>query len=105
LPNNQRQHRTSHAPKDVLPLRIVLIIVPQFLKRRCVSCRKGCEASPPNHHDDKVDSDPQVVNTELFLSVLQKGVPRSGCILELDLEKMHVLLSNLELSDTKVYEP
>ena len=22
LPNNQRQHRTSHAPKDVLPLRI-----------------------------------------------------------------------------------
>jgi len=21
LPNNQRQHRTSHAPKDVLPLR------------------------------------------------------------------------------------
>ena len=22
MPNNQRQHRTSHAPKDVLPLRI-----------------------------------------------------------------------------------
>ena len=22
LPNNQRQHRTSHAPKDVLPLRM-----------------------------------------------------------------------------------
>jgi hypothetical protein len=22
LPNNQRQHRTSHAPKDLLPLRI-----------------------------------------------------------------------------------
>ena len=22
LPNNQRQHRTSHAPKDVLPFRI-----------------------------------------------------------------------------------
>ena len=25
LPNNQRQHRTSHAPKDVLPLRICAI--------------------------------------------------------------------------------
>jgi len=25
LPNNQRQHRTSHAPKDVLPLRVVLL--------------------------------------------------------------------------------
>jgi len=25
------------------------------------------EAGPPNHHDDKVDSDQQVVNKELYL--------------------------------------
>ena len=33
LPNNQRQHRTSHAPKDVLPVRI---------------CAKYC--APCQHH-------------------------------------------------------
>ena len=27
------------------------------------------EAGPPNHHDDKVDSDQEVVNKELSLSV------------------------------------
>ena len=25
LPNNQRQHRTSHSPEDVLPLRICVL--------------------------------------------------------------------------------
>ena len=30
LPNNQRQHRTLHVQKDVLPLRIVLLTVPRF---------------------------------------------------------------------------
>jgi hypothetical protein len=29
-PNNQRQHRTSYSPKDVLPLRIVPITVPRM---------------------------------------------------------------------------
>jgi len=28
FPNNQRQHRTSHAPKDVLPLRICAAATP-----------------------------------------------------------------------------
>ena len=32
----------------------------------CVPWR---EAGPPNHHDDKVDSDQQVVNKELSLQI------------------------------------
>ena len=28
----------------------------------------GLRAGPPNHHDDKVDSDPQVFNIELSLA-------------------------------------
>jgi len=31
LPNNQRQHRTSHAPKDVLPLRVCVAAEDQRL--------------------------------------------------------------------------
>ena len=30
------------------------------------------EAGPPNHHDDKVDSDQQVVNKELSLMLLER---------------------------------
>ena len=33
------------------------------------------EAGPPNHHDDKVDSDEQVVNKELSLSRQVERVP------------------------------
>ena len=33
LPNNQRQHRTSHAPKDVLPVRICA--------NYCAPCQDG----------------------------------------------------------------
>ena len=45
MPNNQRQHRTSHAPKDVLPLRICA--------NYCASCQpllrafSGWVRSPP----------------------------------------------------------
>ena len=35
LPNNQRQHRTSHAPKDVLPLRICA--------NYCAPCQKAAK--------------------------------------------------------------
>ena len=32
-----------------------------------------CEAGPPNHHDDKVDSDQLVVNNELSLCAQPKS--------------------------------
>ena len=31
-----------------------------------------CEASPPNHHDDKVDSDQWDANKELSLSICEE---------------------------------
>ena len=31
------------------------------------------EAGPPNHHDDKVDSDQEVVDNELSLTVNSEG--------------------------------
>ena len=34
------------------------------------------EAGPPNHHDDKVDSDQQVVNNEIYLSGFLVGSHR-----------------------------
>ena len=36
------------------------------------------EAGPPNHHDDKVDSDQKVVNTELSLCLPWGGVHGTG---------------------------
>ena len=34
-PNNQRQHRTSHAPKNVLPLRMATSTLILPLRARC----------------------------------------------------------------------
>ena len=48
------------------------------------------EAGPPNHHDDKVDSD----------SLADGGASAAGAG-----DGPPLLLSSLELSDTKVYAP
>ena len=47
--------------------------------QKCVVVpRRAREAGPPNHHDDKVDSDQQVVNKELSLSVSGCRRPSTG---------------------------
>jgi len=67
------------------------------------------EAGPPNHHDDKVDSGQKVVTKELYLQVkdarpmvTQATKPEFGdyqC--NAALFSLSLLLSSLELSDTK----
>ena len=48
LPNNQRQHRTSHAPKDVLPYAYVLIAVPR-VSRSCEHFPDGFDLGSRTH--------------------------------------------------------
>ena len=45
LPNNQRQHRTSHAPKDVLPLRICANYCAPCCAQRHRSCTSRTRGS------------------------------------------------------------
>jgi len=43
------------------------------------------EAGPPNHHDDKVDSDLEVVNKELSMCGRKSAVPTLAAVIDMPL--------------------
>ena len=68
LPNNRRQHRTSHAPNDVLPLRICA--------NYCVSCQPLLRAFP-NGFDLHLPPPPLICFDTQRSHQIRKGVPCS----------------------------
>ena len=84
LPNNQRQHHTSHAPKDVLPLRICanhclpcqqpLRAFPGWIRSPPLGGDSGWIRSPPNSHSARPV---HLIITMMKWSRTSPGVARS----------------------------
>ena len=55
------------------------------------------EAGPPNHHDDKVDSDQLVVNKELSLSGVQVAA-------EKPIEEEHLIMEAIQLAQSRHFD-